>query len=150
MTFFRQTTLDDVNHVIDNIRYMDKVECWYQTQTTIDNVLKFAFLDGSKNETISSEDGKALGLCGVSKDCRVWMVGTDELFKKKADRLFLIQDGKLWVDRMLKSHSLLYNFVYAENKPAIKWLKALGFSFINFHPRYGTFKKPFYEFVRIN
>jgi len=49
----------------------------------------------------------------------------------------------------LKSYKVLYNFVYAENHSAIKWLKALGFTFIKYHEEYGMQGKPFYEFLRI-
>ena len=41
------------------------------------------------------------------------------------------------------------NYVYAENSSAIKWLKALGVTFIKLHESYGQQKKPFYEFLRI-
>jgi len=45
---------------------------------------------------------------------------------------------------------MLYNMVYAENHSAIKWLKALGFTFIKYHEEYGNQSKPFYEFLRIS
>ena len=77
------------------------------------------------------------------------MVGTDELFSQKRHRLHLIRKGRAWVNSLLTTNDILYNHVYAENVSAIKWLKALGFTFINFHPEYGHLNKPFYEFVRI-
>ena len=50
---------------------------------------------------------------------------------------------------ILKKYKVLYNFVYAENDSAIKWLKSLGFTFIQYHEHYGMQGKPFYEFLRI-
>tara|TARA_R100000664_G_scaffold8116_1_gene13499 strand:+ start:5391 stop:5843 length:453 start_codon:yes stop_codon:yes gene_type:complete len=150
MAYLKKATFDDVLHVTKNMRDMDRNECWLQTAQPVEDLIKLAFISGGENLTISNEEGKPVGLCGVSNTCRIWMVATDELFSEKKDRLDLIKKGRIWVDNLLETHTLLYNFVYAENKPAIKWLKALGFSFINLHPLYGTFKKPFYEFVRIN
>ena len=77
------------------------------------------------------------------------MVATDELMSKRSYRIQLIREGRKWVDSLLKTYEVLYNYVYAENTSAIKWLKALGFTFINLHPEYGHLNKPFYEFVRI-
>ena len=71
------------------------------------------------------------------------------MFDNKRYRIQLIRDGKKWVDDLLESYKILYNIVYAENISAIKWLKALGFTFVKLHKHYGEQKKPFYEFVRI-
>ena len=77
------------------------------------------------------------------------MVATDELFNNKKYRIQLIRQGREWVDNLLTTYNMLYNYVYAENTSAIKWLKTLGFTFINYHKEYGTSNKPFYEFLRI-
>jgi len=77
------------------------------------------------------------------------MICTDELFSNKKYKIQLIRKGRKWVDSLLKSYKLLYNFVYAENHSAIKWLEALGFVFIKYHEKYGQHEKPFYEFLRI-
>ena len=49
----------------------------------------------------------------------------------------------------MKSYTILYNVVYAENVAAMKWLESLGFKFIEYHEEYGVHKKPFYQFMRI-
>ena len=90
-----------------------------------------------------------MGLCGVIKGGCIWMICTDELFSNKKYKIQLIRKGREWVDSLLKSYKLLYNFVYAENDSAIKWLEALGFVFIKYHEKYGQHEKPFYEFLRI-
>ena len=77
------------------------------------------------------------------------MICTDELFSNKKYKIQLIRKGREWVDSLLKSYKVLYNFVYAENDSAIKWLKALGFTFVNYYEKYGEQEKPFYEFLRI-
>jgi ribosomal protein S18 acetylase RimI-like enzyme len=71
------------------------------------------------------------------------------LFSNRKYKIQLVREGKKWVDDLLKNYNLLYNMVYAENTTAIKWLKSLGFTFINYHAEYGKQSKPFYEFLRI-
>ena len=66
------------------------------------------------------------------------------------NKIQIIREGRKWVNNLLKSYDLLYNMVYAENHSAIKWLKSLGFTFVNYHEEYGKESKPFYEFLRIS
>ena len=79
----------------------------------------------------------------------VYVVSTDELFSTKKYKIQLIREGRKWIDNLLQKENVLYNCVYAENRSAIKWLKALGFTFVKLNLEYGHMKKPFFEFVRI-
>ena len=149
MAYLRKSNLSDLTYVCNHLRISDKIEVWYQTGYQPEEAVRLTYLATEKNLTIAGNKDQVLGLCGVCDDGAIWMVGTDELTRKKRDRVDLIKKGREWVDSLLKSYNVLYNHVYAENTSAIKWLKALGFTFINLDPEYGHLKKPFYEFVRI-
>jgi len=147
--YLRKSKLEDFKFVVENMREMDRLETYYQTDMTPEDALSVTFLGSQINMTIASDDDEPIGLCGVFKDGCIWCIATDELFDNKKYRIQLIRQGREWVDKLLESYKILYNYVYAENTSAIKWLKALGFTFVNLHESYGQQKKPFYEFLRI-
>ena len=149
MAYLRKANIKDLNHVCENMREMDRIEAKYQTGQEPEDALRLTYLTGKTVLTIASDNNQPMGVCGVSTDGCIWMIATDELFDNKRDRLHLIRKGREWVDNLLKSYKVLYNFVYAENHSAIKWLKALGFTFVNYYEKYGEQEKPFYEFLRI-
>ena len=150
MGYIRKANLKDLNYVVNNLRVMDKIEVFYQTGKKPEDAVKLCYLYTKENMAIADDNDNPIGLCGVVSDGCIWMVATDELFTNKKYRIQLIRQGRKWVDNLLKNYKLLYNMVYAENDSAIKWLKALGFTFINYHEEYGTESKPFYEFLRIS
>ena len=149
MGYLSKSKLEDFKFVVENMREMDRLETYYQTDMTPEDALSVTFLGSQINMTIASDDDEPIGLCGVFKDGCIWCIATDELFNNKKYRIQLIRQGREWVDKLLESYKILYNYVYAENTSAIKWLKALGFTFVNLHESYGQQKKPFYEFLRI-
>ena len=149
MGHLRKANLQDLNHVCKNMREMDRLEAVYQTGQEPADALRLTYLAGEQVLTIAGDNDQPMGLCGVISDGCIWMICTDELFTNKKYKIQLIRKGREWVDNLLKSYKVLYNFVYAENHSAIKWLKSLGFTFINYYKEYGEQKKPFYEFVRI-
>ena len=150
MGYIRKANLKDLNYVVKNLRVMDKIEVFYQTGKKPEDAVKLCYLYTKENMAIADDNDNPIGLCGVVSDGCIWMVATDELFTNKKYRIQLIRQGREWVDNLLKNYKMLYNMVYAENDSAIKWLKALGFTFINYHEEYGTESKPFYEFLRIS
>ena len=149
MGYLRKSNLSDLHHVCISLRIADQVEAYYQTGYTASEAVRLTYLAADRNLAIAGDNDQPMGLCGVLKDGIIWMVATDELMSKRSYRIQLIREGRKWVDSLLKTYEVLYNYVYAENTSAIKWLKALGFTFINLHPKYGHLNKPFYEFVRI-
>tara|TARA_R100000700_G_scaffold627_3_gene1677 strand:- start:512 stop:964 length:453 start_codon:yes stop_codon:yes gene_type:complete len=150
MGYLRKANLKDLNYVCEHIREIDRLEAYYQTGQKPQDALRLTYLHGKTNMAIADDDDKPIGLCGVVSDGCIWMVATDDLFTNKKYKIQLIRKGREWVDSLLKSYKVLYNFVYAENTSAIKWLKSLGFKFIKYHANYGEEKKPFYEFLRIS
>ena len=149
MGYLRKANLKDLNHVCENMREMDRLEAVYQTGEEPADALRLTYLAGEQVLTIAGDNDQPMGLCGVISDGCIWMICTDELFTNKKYRIQLIRKGRKWVESLLKKYKVLYNFVYAENDSAIKWLKSLGFTFIQYHEHYGMQGKPFYEFLRI-
>lgn len=149
MGYLRKANIADLNHVCKHMRDMDRLEAVYQTGNEPEDALRLSYLAGQQVLAIAGDDDQPMGLCGVISDGCIWMICTDELFSNKKYRIQLIRKGRKWVDKLLQSYKVLYNFVYAENHSAIKWLKALGFTFVNYYEKYGDQEKPFYEFVRI-
>jgi ribosomal protein S18 acetylase RimI-like enzyme len=149
MGYLRKANLKDLNHVCENMREMDRLEAVYQTGEEPADALRLTYLAGEQVLTIAGDNDQPMGLCGVISDGCIWMICTDELFTNKKYKIQLIRKGRKWVESLLKKYKILYNFVYAENDSAIKWLKSLGFTFIQYHEHYGMQGKPFYEFLRI-
>tara|TARA_Y100001958_G_scaffold40459_1_gene26610 strand:- start:7448 stop:7900 length:453 start_codon:yes stop_codon:yes gene_type:complete len=149
MGYLRKANIADLNHVCKHMRDMDRLEAVYQTGNEPEDALRLSYLSGQQVLAIAGDNDQPMGLCGVISDGCIWMICTDELFSNKKYRIQLIRKGRKWVDKLLQSYKVLYNFVYAENHSAIKWLKALGFTFVNYYEKYGDQEKPFYEFVRI-
>ena len=149
MGYLRKANIADLNHVCKHMRDMDRLEAVYQTGKEPEDALRLSYLSGQQVLAIAGDNDQPMGLCGVISDGCIWMICTDELFSNKKYRIQLIRKGRKWVDKLLQSYKVLYNFVYAENHTAIKWLKALGFTFVNYYEKYGDQEKPFYEFVRI-
>ena len=149
MGHLRKATLEDLKYVANNMRVLDKIEAYYQSGQQPEKALQFTYVCSNINMAIADDNDKPIGLCGVVSGGVIWMVATDKLFENKKYRIQLIRKGRKWVESLLKKYKVLYNFVYAENDSAIKWLKSLGFTFIQYHEHYGMQGKPFYEFLRI-
>ena len=149
MGHLRKANLEDLKYVAKHMREMDKLEAFYQSGQEPRQALQLSYMCSNINMAIADENDQPIGLCGVVQGGVIWMVATDKLFENKKYKIQLIRKGRKWVDNLLKNYKILYNFVYAENDSAIKWLKALGFTFIQYHEHYGMQGKPFYEFLRI-
>ena len=149
MGYLRKANIKDLRYVANNLREIDKREAFYQTGQEPLQAVQFTYICSNVNMAIADDNDHPIVLCGVVEGGVIWMVATDRLFENKKYKIQLIRKGRKWVDNLLKKYKILYNFVYAENHSAIKWLKALGFTFIKYHEHYGIERKPFYEFLRI-
>ena len=149
MGYLRKSNSKDLRHVMANMRVMDKVEAYYQCGCEPEDALALTYINSQITMTAAGDEDQPMGLCGVMPNGCIWFVATDELFDNKKYRIQLVRKGKKWVNELLQTYDYLYNYVYAENKTSIKWLRSMNFNFINLHKDYGLHKKPFYEFMRI-
>lgn len=71
-----------------------------------------------------------------------WMLGTDLVREHARELMFF---GKTTVSLFLDDYRHLYNMVHAENSASIRWLRRLGFEFLDpvEHPRTGASFIPF-------
>lgn len=150
--FLRPTTVADVEYVAKRLRKADKQECKAALGREPLDVLLGSLDTCSKSLTLTTKEGDAVGLCGVSPSIYgpdvgvVWMCATDAI--KKHQMTFLRQ-SKVALKYLAADYQLIFNFVDARNLVHIEWLRWMGFTFINRHEKYGFEQRPFFEFVRI-
>jgi hypothetical protein len=72
-----------------------------------------------------------------------WLLGSD----LTPIRTLLSRTGE-YIEKMLKNHRFLYNFVYHKNRKSINWLERSGFTFKDPEP-YGEFGNLFRMFYRV-
>ena len=72
-----------MNHVINHLRVLDKVEAYYQTGEQPEEAVRRTYLSSKRVLTIAGDDDQPMGLCGVIVNGAIWMVSTEELFSKK-------------------------------------------------------------------
>ena len=126
MGHLRKCTLKDLHYVRDNMREIDKLEALYQADQDPETALKVSYLASKEVMAICGDEDNPIGICGVTPNGCIYMVSTDEIYIQKY-RIQLIRKGRIWVDELMKSYTILYNVVYAENVAAMKWLESLGF-----------------------
>jgi hypothetical protein len=76
----------------------------------------------------------------------IWLLGTP---KVKEARVAFLKESKRVVAAFHDEYPLLFNYVDARNTVHIRWIKWLGFQFINKHPNHGYEGREFHEFIRI-
>ena len=64
---------------------------------------------------------------------------SDGIYEKGFARQFILQ-AQEWADRMQEETPILNNWVSEDNRVAIRWLKSLGFMFINKIEEFGVGK----------
>jgi hypothetical protein len=77
----------------------------------------------------------------------IWLLCTPEIMRH---RVAFLRDSRAWVAKLQTEFPILTNAVDERNTVHIEWLKWLGFTFIRRIPDYGSERRPFLEFVRID
>jgi hypothetical protein len=149
MAYYRTSVPEDADVLAPKMRKQDALEVWHSHNMTPLEALRFSYDSSIESNTIISDSGEVIGMFGVgeiSTNIGVpWLLASDAL--SKVARQFLPESEK-WVERINERYDLLYNYVYAENKLSIRWLKWLGFSFIREIPQHGHNPAPFIEFAK--
>jgi len=101
--------------------------------------------------SVVDAEGFVYAMFGVSRTCLYplkvgapWMLASDNIFKEHK-REFLKQ-SPTWIDFLGKEYDVLENFVYARNEIHIRWLKHVGFEFVQYMEKWGAQKEPFWRF----
>lgn len=75
----------------------------------------------------------------------VWMISTPELIKHQKH---FLKHSREWVEVLHAPYRVLTNVVDARNEVHIRWLKWIGFEFIELIPEHGVQQIPFYHFKK--
>tara|TARA_R110002074_G_scaffold247778_2_gene419755 strand:- start:3799 stop:4260 length:462 start_codon:yes stop_codon:yes gene_type:complete len=145
------TTVEDIDFVAPRLRKADYNECIASTGKKPRGVLHRSLDLGDISLTLRAPNGDRVGLCGVvpsplAEAGVVWMVATDDIYQHQTT---FLRNSKRALKHLSEDYLVLFNCVDARNSLHIKWLKWMGFTFINKHENYGAEKRLFYEFVRI-
>ena len=145
------TTVEDIDFIAPRLRKADYNECMASTGQKPRGVLHRSLDLGDISLTLRASNGDRVGLCGVvpsplAEAGIVWMVATDDIYQHQ---ITFLRNSKRALKHLSEDYLVLFNCVDARNSLHIKWLRWMGFTFINKHENYGAEKRLFYEFVRI-
>lgn len=150
MAYYRDAALEDCAILAPKMRQQDAKEVWHSNGASPLEALVMSFKDCEENHTIIDDEGEVIGMfgCGTVHNTRIgvpWLLASDKL--PKITKQFLPQ-SKEWIESLHDRHDMLFNYVHAENRISIRWLKWMGFKFL---PKtlYGTNPDDFYPFIKI-
>jgi hypothetical protein len=144
MAFVRESKEGDLESLAPRLRAADMKELQAH-RVDAESALRYGFQHSLPCYTIEHLE-QVIGMFGVAPHPAVpsagmvWLLGSDEIGMKGVRTRFL-RESRLWLEEIGKDFDLLCNQVHEENELHIRWLKFLGFTFINH-------KSPFIEFVR--
>lgn len=148
---YRPAEAGDMAVLAPKLRKQDVDEVMASSGLEPLEALTLSFEISEETNSIISDDGEVIGMFGVSKtdDPLVgcpWLLASDRL--PEVRKKFLPQSYE-WVKEVNKRYPLLFNCVDTRNTKAIRWLKYLGFTFVEHIEEFGVGRIPFYAFVRI-
>ena len=149
--YLRETDYDDVYFLAPRLRQADYNECLAASGREPLGVLLDGLKYGDTTLTMIAPTGVPVGILGVGKSSikdagSIWLSATDDIQKYQ---MTFLRHSKQVLRKLQQDYLVLHNYVDARNELHIKWLKWMGFTFINKHERWGFEQRPFYEFVRI-
>ena len=130
MVEFRKPTPEAIQFIAENMREADRIEVWASNRHTPLEALEIS-MRRSKKSLIVYGDGiplTALGIVlrGFLSDVGIpWLLSTEQALKHRKQFLKLSPPV---IEEMLDICPKLINYVHAENKLSIRWLKWLGFT----------------------
>jgi len=77
---------------------------------------------------------------------RPWLMGSEELFRSHTFQF--IRECRKWLTDLQGSYLLLENCVAASNKRHIDWIRWAGFELVEYLPRHGVKRVPFWKFQK--
>ena len=140
-----------IRPIARNMRSCDEREVWASHGYNPEEAMDASFWRSLKAWTCLV-DGEPAFMWGVGPqesvmgnvDCP-WLLGTDAMKKVKLD---FIKLSRRYVDDMQELYPRLENYVHAENKVSIRWLKWCGFELAEEPEEYGVNPEKFYRFWR--
>lgn len=141
----RPATEADIPHIIRNLKDDDRAEIAALGYDA--DALPFAF-EASDKVLAWGPEGAPLAVFGVHPDGDVgyvWSLSTPAILSRWRE---VHKSTPAILDELGRGFIVLANVKDARHRHHIRWLRALGFTFINTH-WLGPKRLPFHEFVRI-
>lgn len=145
----RPSVLHDCALIADNIREADRREILAMSgKEPLEAMVNgFLYSDNPRTVLVGDTPVAMFGSGEVEPGVgMVWLLGTDGIHDVS---LWFLRVSSYWLSQLYDEYALLFNYVDERNTVHIKWLKWLGFTFINRHEQFGVENRPFFEFVRI-
>lgn len=144
---FIQPSIELIRMIASDMREADAAEVWASHRHTPEEALMKGW-EMSDFSTVVTIDGVPCAMLGlvihdILSDSGIpWLLGTDEALKHKRQFIKLVPDV---ISEMLEICGRLFNYVHAENKVSIRWLKRIGFTIEDSKP-YGLGGELFHRF----
>jgi len=146
----RPSVLDDCYVIAENIREDDRREILAMNgEEPLEAMVSgFIYSDNPRTVLVGETPVAMFGSGEVEPGVgMVWLLGTEGI---EDISIQFLRESKHWLEQLHDNYEMLFNYVDERNTVHIKWLKWLGFKFINRHEQFGVENRPFFEFVRIN
>lgn len=145
---FRPVTRDAIEAIAADMRQADVAEIWASNRAAPLEALTVG-AEVSKLSAAVWIDDQPVAMLGLRVNDILsgkgvpWLLSTDTALKHKREFFTLVPDV---IEQMLDMCPCLYNYVHAENKVSIRWLKWIGFTVEDAAP-YGLNSELFHKFT---
>lgn len=142
-----EASWEEVEEITRSIRIIDVIEGYLQTGNPLYETLKTTY-DLSPRVWVGYYDDELVNVFGVAVfnlfggEGHPWMLATNKIDDCP---IHFLRESCYYLNEMKQGFSRLHNYVYADHKASIGWLKWLGFKM---HPAkpYGPFGANFHYF----
>lgn len=152
--YIRESVPEDCKAIAENMRKADIAEIkaagnWEPLEAMVNG-----FIYSNPPLTVMrNSDDTPIAMWGVIPEFdagidkgRIWLLGTPGI---KDVRVQFLRESNQWIRKVAEGYDIIYNNIDKRNKLHIRWLKWLGFTFVQEIEEYGYEGLPFFEFVRI-
>jgi hypothetical protein len=149
--YVTHSNIGDASHVAANLRAADRAELAAITRIAPLRLIEDGILESSRAYTVwIKESGDPCAIFGVRDSGHpglgiVWMLGTDDLFRIAHK---FLRGSRSWIKVLQHDFKVIFNVIDARQDVYIKWLRWLGFKFVQDFEKYGIGDKEFRMFIR--
>ena len=137
-----------VEELAPRLREGDRLEIRAAFDRPADEILRTGFRNAKRCWTVlGGRCPVAMFGVGHRREPRVgtvWLLASDDF---DGLRSRLKREGPYWVEVLMTGHDVLTNFVRADNRVAVRWLRWLGFELLVLHRGIGRGEEDFWEFA---
>ena len=125
---------DDFEILARNIRDMDRLEVESVLGLTVEEAFPQLHAESLRTRA-GYHDGALVAVWGItaptviSRTGTPWLLATKHLEASPAARREVLRGSRREFDKLVEGYEMLWNYVHAENRVAIRWLRWLGFTF---------------------